>query len=91
MGKLILFTILPLVTILYIERYKIKTALTEVGVRKEKLVKSIFFGLGALIITVILALIIYGGGQTEPASAYWNTVMFFEAFNEEFFRGFLLI
>ena len=91
-GKLILFTILPLITILYLERCKIKTALTEVGVKKEKLVMSILLGLGVLVITVILALIIYGWGQTEPASAYWNIVMFFEAFNEEFlFRGVLLL
>ena len=91
-GKLILFTILPLITILYLERCKIKTTLTEVGVRKDKLVKSILLGLGSLIITVVLALIIYSWGQTEPASAYWNMIMFFEAFNEEFlFRGVLLI
>jgi membrane protease YdiL (CAAX protease family) len=91
-GKSIIFIILPLITILYIERCKIKTALTEIGVKKDKLVKSILLGLGFLIITVILALIIYSWGKTEPSSAYWNTVMFFEAFNEEFlFRGVLFI
>lgn len=91
-GKLILFTIFPLTIILILERGKIKTALTEVGIKKDKLALSILLGLGALVITVILALIIYGWGQTEPVSAYWNIVMFFEAFNEEFlFRGVLLL
>jgi len=91
-GKIILFTILPLIIILYIEKCKIKKALTELGVRKDKLVKSIFLVIGSLIITVILGLIIYSLRQTEPASAYWNTVMFLEAFNEEFLsRGVLLI
>lgn len=91
-GKLILFTIFPLTMILILEQGKIKTALTEVGIKKDKLALSILLGLGALVITVILALIIYGWGQIEPASAYWNIVMFFEAFNEEFlFRGVLLL
>ena len=61
MGKLILFTISPLITIIYLERWKIKEALTELGVRKEKLGTSIFFGLGVLAITVLLALIIVWG------------------------------
>jgi len=81
-GKLTLFTILPLINILYLERCKIKTALTEGGVKKDNLVKSILLGLGSLVIIVIRALIIYSWGQTESASTYWNTIMFFEAFNE---------
>ncbi len=92
LGKLILFTLLPFVTILYLERWKIKTTFMELGVKKEKLMMSILLGLGALIITVILALIFIKWGQTEPPSAYWNTIMFFDAFNEEFlFRGVLLL
>ena len=92
LGKLILFTLLPFVTILYLERWKIKTTFMELGVKKEKLMLSILLGLGALIITVILALILIKWGQTEPPSAYWNTIMFFDAFNEEFlFRGVLLL
>ena len=74
-----------------LERCTIKTALTEVGVKKEKLVMSIILGLGVLVITVILTVIIWWG-QIEPTSAYWDVIMFFEAFNEEFlFRGFLLL
>lgn len=91
-GKLILFTIFPLITVLYLERGKIKTVLGELGVKKDKLAMTILLGLGALIITVILALLIYGWGQTESPSTIWNILMFFEAFNEEFlFRGFLLL
>ena len=58
LGKLILFTLLPFVTILYLERWKIKTTLMELGVKKEKLMMSILLGLGALLITVIIALLI---------------------------------
>jgi len=92
LGKLILFTLLPFVTILYLERWKIKTTFMELGIKKEKLMMSILLGLGALIITVILSLILIKWGQTESPSAYWNTIMFFDAFNEEFlFRGVLLL
>lgn len=90
-GKAILFTILPLITILYLERCTIKAALTEVGVKKDKLVMSILLGLGVLVITVTLTVIVWWG-QIEPTSAYWDVIMFFEAFNEEFlFRGVLLL
>ena len=90
-GKFILFTLFPLIIILYLEKCKIKTVLTRVGIKKEKLVMSILFGLGVLVITAILTLIIWWG-KIEPASAYWNVIMFFEAFNEEvLFRGVLLL
>jgi membrane protease YdiL (CAAX protease family) len=92
LGKLILFTLLPFVTILYLERWKIKTTLMELGIKKEKLLISIILGLGVLLITVVIALLIYGLGQTDSPSAYWNTIMFFDAFNEEFlFRGVLFL
>lgn len=92
LGKLILFTFLPFVTILYLERWKIKTTCIELGVKKEKLMMSILLGLGVLIITVIISLIVIKWGQTESPSAYWNTIMFFDAFTEEFlFRGVLLL
>ena len=92
LGKLILFTLLPFVTILYLERWKIKTTVIDLGVQKEKLIISILLGLGTLLITVVIALLIYGWGQAEPPSAYWNTIVFFDAFNEEFlFRGVLLL
>jgi len=92
LGKLILFVLLPFITILYLERWKIKTTLMELGIKKEKLMMSILLGLGTLLITVVIALLIYGWGQAEPQSTYWNAIMFFDAFTEEFlFRGFLLL
>ena len=91
-GKFCLFTFIPLITILHLEGDTIKTALTEVGLKKENAVMSFLLGLWVLVITVILALIIFEWGQTEPPSAYWDVIMFFEAFNEEFlFRGVLLL
>lgn len=92
LGKLILFTFFPFFVILHLERWKIKTTLIELGVKKEKLMTSILLGLGALLITVVIALLIYGWGHAAPSSAYWNTIMFFDSFNEEFlFRGVLLL
>jgi membrane protease YdiL (CAAX protease family) len=92
LGKLILFTLFPFIAILYLERWKIKTTLIELGVKKEKLMTSILLGLGVLLITVIIALLIYRWGHAAPFSSYWNTIMFFDAFNEEFlFRGVLLL
>ena len=92
LGKLILFTLLPFITIIYLEQWKIKTTFMELGVKKEKLMMSILLGLGGLIITVILSLILIKWGPTEPPSAYWTTIMFLDAFNEEFlFRGVLLL
>ena len=90
-GKFILFTLFPLLVILYLEKSKIKTALMQTGVRKDKVSVSFLLGLGALAITATLTLIIWWG-KIEPNSVYWNFVMFFEAFNEEFlFRGVLLL
>jgi membrane protease YdiL (CAAX protease family) len=92
LGKLILFTLLPFITLLHLERSKIKTTLKEIGVKKEKLMMSILLGLGAFLITVIITVLIDRWIYVEPASAYWNTIMFFDAFNEEFlFRGVLLL
>jgi membrane protease YdiL (CAAX protease family) len=92
LGKLILFTLLPFITLLHLERSKIKTTLKELGVKKEKLMMSILLGLGAFLITVIITVLIDRWIYVEPGSAYWNTIMFFDAFNEEFlFRGVLLL
>jgi membrane protease YdiL (CAAX protease family) len=92
LGKVILFTLLPFVTILYLERGKIKTTFMEVGITKEKLLPSILLGLGALLVTIIITLLIYGWGRAESPSICWDAIMFFDAFNEEFlFRGALLL
>jgi membrane protease YdiL (CAAX protease family) len=90
-GKFILFTLLPLIAILFLEKCELKTALLQTGVKKENLSISILLGLGVLIITAILTLIVWWG-KIEQASLYWYVLMFFEAFNEEFlFRGVLLL
>jgi len=91
LGKFILFTLLPLVIIIHFEKWKIKEGLIKLGISKEKIWMSIFLGLGALMVTLFLGLIIEWG-QEGNISFYWNTVMFFEAFNEEFlFRGVLFL
>ena len=91
LGKLILFTILPLITLLYLEKWKIRDALVKLGIRKRSLRKSIILGFVVLVITVIIALICCWGTKGNN-SVLWNAVMFFDAFNEEFlFRGVLLL
>jgi membrane protease YdiL (CAAX protease family) len=90
-GKFILFTLFPLIAIIYLEKCEIKAVLLQTGVKKEKLLLSVLFGLGVLIITAILTLIVWWG-KIESASLYWDVILFFEAFNEEFlFRGVLLL
>lgn len=90
-GKFILFTLFTLIAILFLEKCEIKTVLLQTGVKKENLSISVLFGLGVLVITAILTLIVWWG-KIEPASLYWDVIIFFEAFNEEFlFRGVLLL
>ena len=90
-GKLLLFTILPLAVILYLEKWKIKDALSLLGLQKKNVGKSILLGLGVLAITAAIALVFYWGTKGH-LSISWNTIMFFDAFNEEFlFRGVLLL
>jgi len=91
LGKIILFTIFPLITIAYIEKWKIRDALFKLGIRKTNLGKSIILGFVVLVITVIITLICCWGTKGNN-SVLWNAVMFFDAFNEEFlFRGVLLL
>jgi membrane protease YdiL (CAAX protease family) len=90
-GKLILFTLIPLLTIIALERWTIKNAFVELGVHRKNIGKSLIFSVGALVITVCIAMIFFWGAP-GITSAIWNIVMFFEAFNEEFFfRGILLL
>jgi len=91
LGKLIIFTIMPLIIILYLEEWKVKETLFKLGLRRQNLWKSIVLGIGALMLTVTIALAIFWG-QKVTISTDWNVIMFFDAFNEEFlFRGVLLI
>jgi membrane protease YdiL (CAAX protease family) len=89
--KSILFTILPIIYIFYIEKWNIKKILNELGIRKEKIRYSIFLSLIVLLITLFVGVIILWGYQGND-SIYWNLIMFFDAFNEEIlFRGVLLL
>lgn len=91
LGKLILFTIIPLYFYLYLEKGNIRTALTKLGVKKEKIVPSIILGVSAAIITLLIGLAV-AWGHEGTISLYWNIIMFFDAFNEEFlYRSFFFL
>jgi len=91
LGKLILFTLIPLITISYIEKWKIIETFVELGLRKRNLAKSIFLGFIVFVITLIITLIV-SWGTIGNNTLIWNSIMFFDAFNEEFlFRGVLLL
>jgi len=91
LGKLIVFTAIPLIAISYFEKWSIRDALTRFGIRKEGMGKSIILGIGALVITLLLGLIALWG-QNAHVSLSWNAIMFLDAFNEEFlFRGVLIL
>ena len=88
-GKLIIFTIFPFILVLYLDKQNVKKTLTQLGITKQNLHKSIFFGLLSLIITLtIIALFLLNNIATT--TTLWNCVMFLDAFNEEFFFRSLL-
>ena len=86
--KLMIFVVIPLLVIIYLEKWKIVDAFSELGVRGNNLIKSIILGIGVLVVTVC----IYFWGVTGHVLSYHQIIMFFDAFNEEFlFRGVLLL
>jgi membrane protease YdiL (CAAX protease family) len=90
LGKFILFVILPIATISYIEKWNVREILFKVGVRKENLNKSIIYGVAAAVITIVITIFLV----STPSKLYiiFHIVMFFEAFTEEFlFRGVLFL
>lgn len=88
-GKFILFVFLPILTIFYIERWTLKEILSKFGIRKENISKSIIYGLIAAAITIAITVLVI---QTMPFDWVYRTIMFFEAFTEEFFfRGLLFL
>lgn len=88
-GKIILFILLPAATILYIEKWGIKDIFRNLGVRKTNLPRSVLYGIIAGIITITITIFV---STTTQFDAVFRTVMFFEAFTEEFFfRGFLFL
>ena len=91
LGKAIIFTLIPLITVIYLEKIDVKKAFSELGVKRDNLEISIFYGLIAFLFTVIFSLKMYWG-ITANVVVDSNIVMFFEAFNEEFlFRGVLFL
>ncbi|MFA5771639.1 MAG: CPBP family intramembrane glutamic endopeptidase [Thermoplasmata archaeon] len=89
LGKFVLFVLLPIATIFYIEKWKIKDILFNVGVRKKNLWKSIMYGLIAAIATIAITLVISASTKID---VFYHGIMFFEAFTEEFFfRGVLFL
>jgi membrane protease YdiL (CAAX protease family) len=88
-AKVILFIILPIVAIFYIEKWKMSDILFNVGVRKENLQRSLIYGLIAAVITIVITVVV---SITYKFDILWRIVMFFEAFTEEFFfRGILFL
>ncbi len=91
LGKIILFTIVPLFIYVFLEKGGITTALVELGVKKEKILPSVVWGIGVVIITLFIGLVV-AWEQEGITSLYWNIIMFFDAFNEEFlYRGFFFL
>jgi membrane protease YdiL (CAAX protease family) len=93
-GKLIIFVAIPLAAVLFLERSGLRKSFQEMGVRRPGLARSIIYGILVAFITVsviVLGLVlgILPGQAFDPL---FRTVMFLEAFTEEFFfRGFLLL
>ncbi len=92
-GKFVLFVLLPLVALCYAESWDVKSFLKAVGVRRERLWRSVLYGLAALVVTVVAAVLIAIVLSLQPfLDLVWSLVMFFDAFSEEFlFRGILLL
>ena len=63
-AKIILFVILPIVALFYIEKWNLRDILFNAGVRKENLQKSIVYGLLAAVATILITIF-----QTFPESS----------------------
>lgn len=88
-GKTIIFVILPIITILYIERCKLKDVFRKLGVRRTNLPRSVLFGIAVGIITITITVFVSSITQFD---ILFRSIMFFESFTEEFFfRGFLFL
>jgi len=88
-GKFLLFVLIPVVTIFYIEKWNLKKIFANLGVRRKNAGKSVYYGLIAAVITIIITILVTTAINFDLA---FRTIMFFEAFTEEFFfRGFLFL
>jgi membrane protease YdiL (CAAX protease family) len=90
--KFILFFFIPLGIFLWYLRGKgVKNILAGFGVRTKGLKTSLLFCL-ALIPVMLVATTLISPGTGAPAPLWFTTIMFFEAFTEEFFfRGILFL
>ena len=88
-GKFLLFVLLPVLFVFYLERWNIKEIFGKLGVGKNNLRKSVLYGLIGSIIMISVTFLVSSSSQFDLV---YSTIMFFESFNEEFFfRGFLLL
>ena len=76
LGKLLLFVLLPIVVISYIERWKLGEILYQAGVRRENLTRSVIYGLGAAVITIAITLYVSPAVAIDIA---WSVITFFES------------
>lgn len=87
--KFLLFIILPMAALYYIERWPVREMLINAGIRKKGLGKSVVCGLSAAGVTVMITLLVATPVGLDLA---WAVVMFLESMTEEFyFRGVLLL
>jgi membrane protease YdiL (CAAX protease family) len=88
-GKVVLFVLIPVITVLYLEKWKLKDIFSNLGVRKRGLPRSVYYGLIAAVVTIAITVLVSTSSQFDTV---FRTIMFFEAFTEEFFfRGFLFL
>jgi membrane protease YdiL (CAAX protease family) len=90
LAKLAFFVLLPTVILMYLEKWRARTVLVNVGVRRKNLESSVAYGILAslVIIAVTVAIRLIMGSEAGDVNAGWSIAMFLDAFNEEFlFRG----
>lgn len=90
MAKLIIFVLLPIPVLMYLEKWTARSVMINVGVRRLNMERSIAYGLIAATITIAisLAISVYTNAGAGGLDAVWGSIMFLDAFTEEFlFRG----
>lgn len=88
-GKFLLFVLSPFIIISYFEKLVFKRLLESLGVTKNNLKESIFFGLIVSIITIFITVNVI---VANKSLFFGNVLLFFESFTEEFyFRGILFL
>lgn len=92
-SKALLFIVLPIIALLLFKRNRTPLNFKQYGIQKEGLKKSVMLCLILLPVMLIATYIVkIVSNPTSPADSVYGTIMFFEAFTEEFlFRGVLFI